>query len=368
MTKALRILALLFILLLIAGGIAAVGIFVISDGNPIKWVQIELIRVSLAGRQDELAQSVSSDPTDIRFTIDVGDAPRTVAQKLVAQNLILDSELFVDYLQLEALDTQIEAGTYFLNQTQAIPDIAYTIIDSRNSSITFRVSEGTRLEEVAEAIDANGLFGFTGQEFLNLARVGFADLPDYAVIFGVPGDASLEGYLFPDTYVLPPSITAIGLRDVLLQAFVDSIQGDLINAIQAQGWSVHDIVKLASIVEREAVYDEENAMIASVYRNRLNIGMTLDADPTVQYGLQGSRGSWWPQITQADYRNVQSPYNLYLNMGLPPGPIANPSRAAIEGAVYPAETDYFYFQAQCDGSGYHNFTQTYEQHLQNSCF
>ncbi|MCB9460054.1 MAG: endolytic transglycosylase MltG [Anaerolineaceae bacterium] len=367
MSKAIRILVLLFILFLIAGGLLAVGIFVLSDGNPVRWVQTELIRLSLSGRQEDLARSVGSDTTDLRFTIDVGDAPRTVAENLYAQNLILDKDLFVDFLRLEGLDTQIEAGTYFLNQAQTIPQIAHIIIDSRNSSITFRVGEGTRIEEVAEAIDANGLFGFSGQSFLEVTRIGFAELPEYAAIFGAPSDASLEGYLLPDTYVLPPSITAIELRDVLLEAFVATIQGQLINDIQAQGWSVHDIVKLASIVEREAVWDEENPTIASVYRNRLDIGMTLDADPTVQYGLQGTRGSWWPQITQADYRNVQSPYNLYLNLGLPPGPIANPGRAAIEGAVYPDETDYYYFQARCDGSGYHNFSQTYEQHLQNSC-
>lgn len=367
MGTALRVITLFIILIVIGAGVAGIALFVVSDGNPVSYIQTELIRLSLASRQDELNRAIGTDETPQRFTINSGDSPSLVAQNLFTQNLITDAELFVDYLRVEALDTQLEAGTYFLNQTQNIPDIAYTLIDSRNSSITFRVFEGSRIEEVAATIEANRLFGFTGQEFLLLAQQGFVDLPEFAARYGIPGTATLEGYLYPDTYILPPSITAVGLRETLLEAFSNAVDGQLLADANAQGWSMHEIVTLASIVEREAVWNEENPTIASVYRNRLEIGQTLDADPTVQYGLQNSRGTWWPNITQADYRNVQSPYNTYINNGLPPGPIASPSLAAIRGALYPAQTDYFYFQAQCDGTGYHNFTQTYEQHLQNSC-
>lgn len=367
MAKALRIFVLLFILFIIGLGIAAVALFVASDGNPVRFVQTELIRLSLASRQDELDRPIGTDNTPQRFTINSGDSPGTVAQALYLQNLIRDAGLFVDYLRVEGLDTELEAGTYFLDQTQTIPDIAYTLIDSRNSSITFRIFEGARIEEVAESIDANGLFGFTGQEFMLVAQRGFVDLPEFAARYGIPTSATLEGYLYPETYILPPAITATGLRDTLLSTFSTAVDGQRLADANAQGWTMHEIVTLASIVEREAVWNEENPIIASVYRNRLEIGQTLDADPTVQYGLQNSRGTWWPNITQADYRNVQSPYNTYINGGLPPGPIASPSLSAIEGVIYPTETDYYYFQAQCNGSGYHNFTQTYEQHLQNSC-
>ena len=108
-------------------------------------------------------------------------------------------------------------------------------------------------------------------------------------------------------------------------------------------------------------------MIASVYHNRLNIGMKLEADPTVQYGLQGARGAWWPPITYADFRGVQSPYNTFLVAGLPPGPIASPGLSAILAALQPAESGYFFFHAACDNSFYHNFAVTYEEHLQNVC-
>jgi UPF0755 protein len=108
-------------------------------------------------------------------------------------------------------------------------------------------------------------------------------------------------------------------------------------------------------------------MIAGVYRNRLDIGMKLDADPTVQYGLGFQDGSWWPQITQADYSGVISDYNTYLRSDLPPGPIANPSLSAIQGTVYPVESEYLFFRAACDGSGFHNFARSFEEHLANGC-
>ena len=173
--------------------------------------------------------------------------------------------------------------------------------------------------------------------------------------------------MFPDTYQLPPDITPTALRDTLLQTFRERVGDTLHEAALAQDLTLYQAVTLASIVEREAVWRDEHARIASVYRNRLDINMPLEADPTVQYGIQGARGSWWPQITRADYRDVISPYNSYLHGGIPPGPIASPGRSAIHAAIFPESTDYFYFRAACDGSHYHNFAVTFDEHLQNGC-
>jgi UPF0755 protein len=131
--------------------------------------------------------------------------------------------------------------------------------------------------------------------------------------------------------------------------------------------SLYEVVTLASITERESVHNDENARIAGVYRNRFDIGMKLDADPTVQYGIGFQGGTWWPQITQDDYTNTISPYNTYLNTGLPPGPIANPGLSAIRGTVNAELSDFLYFRAACDGSGYHNFARTFEEHVANGC-
>jgi UPF0755 protein len=174
--------------------------------------------------------------------------------------------------------------------------------------------------------------------------------------------------LFPDTYVLPPNITALELRDTILENFETQVGRQFATDAQTQGFTLRDIVTLASIAEREAVHNDEHPMIAGVYRNRLNIGMNMDADPTVQYGLQGQRdNNWWPQITQDDYRSVISPYNTYINNGLPPGPISNPGLSAIRAALNPASSDYLYFRARCDGSNYHVFAMTFDEHVGNGC-
>jgi UPF0755 protein len=347
--------------------VAAGFMLIVSGGNPIDWARTEWLRFSLEQRRDELENPAGNDPTEFVIVIESGETPVMVANTLAAGHLISDAGLFVDYLRVEGLDTQIEAGTYFINQTQTIPEIARTIVDSSNSYIRFRVPEGSRIEEVAALIDTNPRFQFTGDDFLQVAGTGAVIPPELAQVYGIPAGASLEGFLFPDTYILSPNITVAGLRDELLNRFGERVSTQLIQDANNQGLSMRDAVTIASIIERESVHNDENAMIASVYRNRLDIGMKLDADPTVQYALNGSRGTWWPQITLADYRNVQSPYNTYLRQGLPPGPIANPALSAIEAAVYPEESTYFFFRVRCDGSSYHQFAETYDEHLANGC-
>jgi UPF0755 protein len=344
------------------------GLFVLSDGDPIDYVQTALLRFSLAGREDALNTPYSDDSSARRFQVRSGETPRLIAANLQQSELIRDDELFVDYVRVEGLDRALEAGTYFLRQTQTIPEIARTLTDSRNSSITFRIIEGQRIEEIADLIDRNPLFGFSGADFLVVVAEGTEAPSNFAQWVGLPVGAALEGFLFPDTYLLPPDITALELRTILLDNFVERVGIQVRQDAMDQGFTMREVVTLASIVEREALHDDENPLVASVYLNRLDIGMKLDADPTVQYGLDGLRGdTWWPQITQADYRNVQSRYNTYLYNGLPPGPIANPGVSAIRGVVYPAESEYIFFRARCDGSGYHAFALTFDGHLANGC-
>jgi UPF0755 protein len=157
------------------------------------------------------------------------------------------------------------------------------------------------------------------------------------------------------------------LRATLLDAFSAATNAAGIPADAArQNTTIYEIVTLASIVQREAVHIDEAPQIAGVYWNRLQLGMKLDADPTVQYSL-GHPGDWWVRITQADYGNTISSYNTYLNLGLPPGPIANPSIEAIRAAANPQPSEYLYFQADCSGSGYHRYALTLAEHVANSC-
>lgn len=357
-------LGVVLILLTIAAGVI---LYVVSDGRPVNFVQKEITRLRLMGQQAALNRPIGSDDRPVRFTVNSGETPPIVARNLFNASLITDPELFVDYAFVHGLDVRMEAGVYFPRQTMTIPQIALMLTDSRSSSIPFRILNGWRIEEVAGAIDRSGLFGFTGAEFLTFVGPGAPVDPAFAQHVGLPPGASLEGFLFPDTYDLPPQITAAGLRDYLLELFLEKVGPQVMADAQAQGLSLYEVVTLASITERESVHPEENPQIAGVYRNRLKIGMKLDADPTVQYGIGFQDGTWWPQITQFDYTNAVSDYNTYLIPGLPPGPIANPGLSAILGVVYPEESDYLYFRAACDGSHYHRFARTFEEHLANGC-
>ncbi|MDX2160507.1 MAG: endolytic transglycosylase MltG [bacterium] len=369
MVRTLQILGLVAFASILIVGFAGLALWIVSDGDPVDYVQASLIRFSLAGQEDALNATVSTNTSPVRFTVNAGDTPRLIAQNLQGARLISDPELFIDYVRAYNLDTQLEAGTFFLNQAQSIPQIAAMLTDSGSGQFAFRILEGWRIEEIAAQIDASPFFGFSGGEFLNAVGIG-ADVPAaFAAWAGLPPGSSLEGFLFPDTYQLPANLTPDYLVEVLLTNFESRVQAArLPERAAADGLTLFQAVTLASIIQREAVHPDEHPMISSVYRNRLAINMKLDADPTVQYGIGFNGSTWWPRITQADYVNTISPYNTYLSIGLPPGPIANPGLSAIEAAVQPAVSDYFYFQARCTGDGYHNFARTFDEHLANSCF
>lgn len=367
MSRTFRWLVAIITVLAACAVVSGIGLLLVTNGDPIDAVQIALLRLQLAGRENDLARPISGDTTPIRFTVAPGDSPRVVAANLSAANLITDTALFVTYARANGLDTRIQAGTYFLTQAQPLTEIANALTDSSSSQFPFRILEGWRLEEIAAAIDQTPLFGFTGADFLRVAGPGAIPDPAFAGAVGLPAGASLEGFLFPETYALPASVTPEMLRDILTDEFMLRAGIPLSTNAAAQELTLFQAVTLASIIQREAVHADEMPLISSVYRNRLNAGMRLEADPTVQYGIGFRDGRWWPQITQGDYSSAVSPYNTYLNTGLPPGPIASPGLAAIQAALAPTESPYIFFRAACDGSGYHNFAVTFDEHVTNAC-
>jgi UPF0755 protein len=182
------------------------------------------------------------------------------------------------------------------------------------------------------------------------------------------GVTSLEGFLFPDTYEFPSDATARDVIARMLDTFGQRFTPELREQARAQGLTVYQAVTLASIVEREAVLPEERPIIASVFLNRLRAGMHLNADPTVQYalGYQGEGHGWWKRPLLLEDLEVDSPYNTYRHVGLPPGPICNPGLAALEAVVNPADTRYLYFVANdVAGDGSHVFAETLEEHNAN---
>jgi UPF0755 protein len=217
------------------------------------------------------------------------------------------------------------------------------------------------MEEIAASLPTSGLSA-TPEQFLEVA-----DNPHY--LDSMPEAVSTEGFFYPDAYILPRETNAEGLVEVLTRNFALHITTDLTEGFSRQGLTVYQAVTLASIVEREAIQDEEAPQIASVYLNRLNIGMKLDADPTVQYalGFNPVQGTWWTNPLSVEDLQVASPYNTYGNAGLPPGPISNPGLNALQAVAFPAETPYYYFRARCDGSGLHIYAETFDEHVANEC-
>lgn len=322
----------------------------------------------IAMNRDHLDKPKSADPTLVRFEVQAGETAGSIADGLLAQGLIDNPELFRNYLRYYGLDRELEAGSYQLSSAMTIPQIALTLTEAIPNEITIRVTEGWRREQIAERIGHQAEVPFSDNDFVAATGAG-APIPlELAAI--IPLNSSLEGFLFPDTYRLATDATAADLVSRMAQNFDSKVTSQMRSDAANTGFTLYQLVTLASIVEREAVVAEERPVIASVYLNRLRQGLKLEADPTVQYamGFQSATGQWWNlNLDQSDYINADSPYNTYLYIGLPPGPIASPGIDSIRAVIYPAQTNYLFFRAACDGSGRHKFAATYEEHLSNEC-
>ncbi len=348
------------------GGLAIATRPANSRLNPLEAL---VLRITLQTRSQALQTPAGTDPKPLRFIISKGDNATTIGAKLLSQGLITDADLFRNYVRYYGIDAQLQAGTYFLRKTYTIPEIAQSLTNVGNSTVTVQAIEGWRSEEIARAIDGNSMLAFTGADFLKLVGPGATVTPELATAVSLASGRSLEGFLFPDTYTLPADAPADELVLRMLQNFDAKVTPQMRADAQAKGLTIYQVVTLASIIEREAAVPDERPVIASVYLNRLKVPMTLDADPTVQYALGNTRdtSTWWPTITVSDYRGVNSPYNTYLNNGLPPGPIANPGLASIRAVIYPAQTSYLYFRATCEHDGRHKFAVTLAEQQANAC-
>jgi UPF0755 protein len=298
------------------------------------------------------------------FTVNQGETVDSITFRLESGGLIRNGDALRAYLIYTGLDTGIQAGNYELSPASTAIQIAHRLQDATPDKVTFVVLPGWRLEEIAAALPTSGLTITPGEFILSASN------PVSGVDLGLPTEAtSLEGFLFPDSYLLKRDITANEMVNTLLSDFMSKVTLDIREGFLAHGLDLYQGTILASIVQREAMVEDEQPVIASVFYNRMAAGMTLSSDPTVQYalGFVNDTKSWWKNPLSADDLTIDSPYNTYIYKGLPPGPIANPSLSALRAAAFPATTNYYYFRARCDGSHRHNFAETYQQHLQNAC-
>ncbi len=316
-----------------------------------------------------LESPAGSDDAPVTFIVGSGHSVATIAGNLKAEGLITDTELFRRYVQHKQLDAGIQAGSYTLRQTMTIPEIARAFQTAQAPEQQVTIPEGRRIEEVAELVGEQTRI--SSADFLAWAQTGWREaqlIIDYPFLTEIPEGATLEGYLFPDTYSLSLNATAFDLITLMLQNFDQQVTPEIREGFSARNLSLYEGLIIAAIVEREAVVPTERPLIAGVFLNRVRDGWRLGADPTVQYalGYQPEEGTWWKRgLTFADLE-VDSPYNTYRIVGMPPGPIANPGLEAIRATAYPATTDYFFFLVECDlDDGSHVFAVTEDEHFAN---
>jgi UPF0755 protein len=332
----------------------------------------------LSANREAMARPAATTPNLMQFVVQPGSTARTIAENLQNAGLINDARLFEAYVRVNGLSGALQAGTYTLSPNMTPLEIAKTLQHAVAPSIDVTIPEGWRLEQTADRLSASGVLD--GAEYRRLASdptwrpTDDSTAPGanaYTFLNARPAQATLEGYLYPDTYELQKEhATAEDLLRRQLDNFAKLAAPAYAEAASdgSTQLSLHEVVTLASIVEREAVLDEERPIIAGVYLNRLAAGMKLEADPTVQYamGYQAATDQWWKTPVSLDeYGQVDSPYNTYLHEGLPPGPIASPGIASIRAVLHPDKHEYLYFVALPDGSGRHAFSRTYEEHLEN---
>jgi len=371
-----RSLFLLFVLILLA--VIAVGFltgfFTIKDivtqkfgraSSDLTLTQQIIFPFELFFNRDKLTGSLDAAGEDQVFEINQGESVSMMCLRLEGAGLIEDAELLRTYLIYTGLDRHIQAGEYRLNPVMSPVQIAAELLDATPEDAIVTILPGWRIEEVGENIAASGL-DIGAEEFIQAA---YSPSPELLSILPVESLSSLEGFLYPGTYVFPRETDLNTVLETILAAFSENVDVTLVDGFERQGLTIPEVITLASIVEKEAVLNDEKPLISSVFYNRLEVGMRLETDPTVQYalGYQTETSSWWKSPLTGNDLAVESPYNTYIYFGLTPTPICNPDLSSLRAVSFPAETPYFYFRSACDGSGRHNFAITYEEHLDNAC-
>lgn len=308
----------------------------------------------------QIYQPICSGACKYRPTIVVkiekGMGVKDISSLLNQQGLIRSRFWFEVYVWAKRQEAQMQAGGYELNVAQNVPEIVNVMTGGKviNDEVQITFPEGFTLIQIKERLLAQGFSVVT-----NLDQEKIVDYQvQYKLLSGVPGEASLEGFLFPDTYRFKNDAKEADIIKRLLDNFDKKLTPDLREQISRQNRTVYDVLTLASIVQQEAINDQDMPMIAGVFANRLRIGMALESDATINY-VTGKKDR---QPLYEDLK-INSPYNTYQNRGLPPTPICNPGAAAIEAAINPAATDYLFFLHPLDGPTV--FSKTLDEHNRN---
>jgi UPF0755 protein len=304
-------------------------------------------------------------PKEIIMAFQPQETSTQIAERLYREKLVWNPQIFLEEARLQHLDTFFKGGEYFISNQVPLSQLVSQLKEHRVLRYQFTFPEGITVRQMAERLAVTPLESLVGtrsatpfvdkESFLQLALEGKDRFSD-GFQKGNP-TTSLEGYFLPGTYSLERMSAEDAVR-TLLEPLETQVPTSWLSRGEELGMTFHQVLTLASIIEKEVQDRTESPTISSVFHNRLRDGMLLQSDPTVEYAI----GSHHFPLTQEELA-TDSPYNTYLYPGLPPGPICNPTLDSIRAALYPASTDYYYFVATQNGT--HLFAETYAEHQAN---
>ncbi|MCL5438363.1 MAG: endolytic transglycosylase MltG [Patescibacteria group bacterium] len=288
-----------------------------------------------------LSPTNKSNKSQVIFVVNKGEGVREISNNLKDKKLIRDPVVFFILIKKLGIEKNIQAGDFRLSPSMSAEEVAENLTHG-SLDVWVTIPEGKRAEEIAEILQSN--------------LVTYK--PTWKKIL-----IDNEGYLFPDTYLIPKDADI----NLIISMFKNNFETKY-ESITPQNkikLSKNKIITIASLIEREAKYPEDRPLIASVIMNRLELGMPLQIDATIQYilGYQLDEKSWWKKSLTIEDLKLDSPYNTYINVGLPPGPISNPGLDSIKAVINPASTDYFYYLS--DKSGHNHYAKTISEHNAN---
>ncbi|MFO7749833.1 MAG: endolytic transglycosylase MltG [Desulfobacteraceae bacterium] len=306
------------------------------------WTLAKFARTPLEQNQSDQTPSSAA-----AFSVRSGQALKTISNNLETKKIITSSLLFQIYARYRGQAGSIKAGEYVMSPAMSPEEILGVLVKGTVKLYRLTVPEGLTIEETAVLVEKAGLG--TQEMFTAGARDR-----EFAEKLGISAP-SLEGYLFPETYFFPKNSSVRTIITTMVERFNIVFSDQWHQRAKEMGMSRHDIVILASIVEKETGDASERPIIASVFHNRLKKGMRLESDPTVIYGMPDFNGN----ITRRDLR-TKTPYNTYKIAGLPLGPIANPGKMSLKAVLFPANTDFLFFVSKKDTT--HKFSRTLREH------
>ena len=286
-------------------------------------------------------------PVEQAVVVQSGQGFKTLSTSLYQKGVILHPVKFRLFARIEGYDKRIKAGEYLLSSVMTPEKILETMVEGKIYLHRLTIPEGYNLKQIARSVENAGFA--SESDFLKAA-----DDPDLVHAKGIDAQ-TFEGYLFPDTYYFPRGVTPENIISAMVKRFWSVFKPEWEEKAKTLGLTIHQVVTLASIIEKETAVADERPIISSVFHNRLKRNMRLESDPTVIYGMRDYNGN----ITRKDLERP-TPYNTYIMKGLPPGPISNTGAKAIEAALFPADTKFLYFVSRNDRT--HHFSTNFKDH------